>query len=218
MFKRLRDLVPAFAGLLIMFATFGVSGNLLAVVWQQDPQKRIKTDALSRPEREPIVVTGLKLGEREVNLNAPFEDHDDQWIRKLTFKLRNQSSKNVTYVGVNLFIPGDSQSANEGLVQQFRYGQLPNRVASTGSPILLKPGDAIDVSLSAAKYQSIKQFIDSTQPLRKVDNVMIKVYLVFFEDGTKWDGGEFYVSDTAQPSGYRKIEPPPGIISKNPPF
>jgi hypothetical protein len=216
MYKRIfRDLMPAFAGLLIIFASFGISTNPLAGVWQQKPQKRIKTDVFTQPAREPVIVTGVKLGAREVNLNAPFDDEDDEWIRNLSFKLKNHSKRNVIFIGVNLFIPAETTSSIPGMVQQFRFGQEPNSPDSTNSPILIKPGDAIDVSIPAPKYKSIKQFIDATQPQRKIDSVMVKVYLVLFEDGMSWAGGDFYLPDSTQPFGLRKIDPPDGIIRKD---
>lgn len=219
MSKRIvRDLLPAFLGLLIMFAVFGISKNPLAGAGQQKPRKLIKTDALSKPEDEPIIITNVKLGPHDVNLNAPFEDEDDEWIRNLSFKLRNHSTKNVTYIGVNVFIPGETNGTVPGMVQQFRFGQQPGSPNLTNPSVLITPGEAIDVSIPATKYQSIKQFIDTTQPQRKVASVMVKVYLVLFEDGTKWDGGQFYLPDSTERFGFRKIDPPPGIIRKDPQF
>jgi len=217
MSKRIiRDLMPAFAGLFIMFASFGISKNPLAGVWRQKPQKLIKTDALSRPDQEPVIVTETKIGQREVNLNTPFEDDDDEWIRNLSFKLKNHSNKNVTYVGVNLFIPAETNSTNPGMIQQFRFGQQPNSPNFTNSPILVRPHEVINVSIPAGKYRSIKQFIETTQPRIRVDRVMVRVYVVFFDDGTKWDGGDFYLPDPTQRSGFRKIDPPPEIILRDP--
>ena len=178
--------MPAFVGLLIVFASLGSSKNSSAQVWQEKSQRLIKTDALSRPDREPLRVTEIKIGPNAVNLNTPFEDDDEEWIRNLSFKLKNQSNKNVTYVGVNLLIPGETNSTKPGMVHQFRYGRQANSANSPNAPILIKPDDVIDVSIPAGKYRFIKQFIDTTQPERRVDSVMIKVYLVFFDDGTKW--------------------------------
>jgi len=124
----------------------------------------------------------------------------------------------VTYVAVNLFIPGETNSTKPGMVQQLRFGQQANGPNSTSAPILIKPDDVIDVSIPVGKYRSIKQFIDTTQPERRVDSVMIKVYVVFFDDGTKWDDGEFYLPDPTQRSGFRKTDPPPGLIRKDPPL
>lgn len=215
MSKRLnRDLMPAFAGLLITFASFGISKNPLAGVWPQKTQKLIKADALSRPDHEPVIVTGIKVGQREINLNTPFEDDDVEWIRNLSFKLKNHSNKNVTYVGVNLFIPAETNNTIPGMVQQFRFGQHPNSPNSTNTPIMVKPHDAIDVSIPTGRYRSIKQFIE-TQPQVRVDRVMVKVYIVFFDDGTKWDNGDFYTPDPTQRSGFRKTDPPPGFILRD---
>jgi hypothetical protein len=63
-----------------------------------------------------------------------------------------------------------------------------------------------------SRYGSLKKFLEIKQPISSIRKMMIRVYLVFFEDGTKWDLGNYYTPDQDRPTGFRMIDPPPGII------
>jgi hypothetical protein len=205
--------MPALAGVLILFASFSLSKNPLARLRAQKPQKVIAGEALSRPEREPVIITDVKLGTRPVNLNVPFDHDDDEWIKNLSFKVKNHSSRTVTYVGVDLFFSDDTTGA-PAMVRQLRFGQRPLNPNPRDGVLSLKPGDSLDVSMQT-QYESLKKFIEMKQPIGRVNKTMIRIYLVFFDDGTKWDLGNFYVPDSGQPTGFRRIDPPPGLIRNN---
>lgn len=209
--RNLRDLMPAFAGLIILLTGVSLSSNTVSRLWPQKPRKVITGESLSKPEREPIIITRIKLGDRSLDLNAAF-DAEDEWLRNLSFRLKNHSNKTVTYVGAEMFL-SDSTTAAPAMVRQFRFGRRADH-PDLAPDISLKPGDSIDVSL-ASQYDSLKNFLEVARPVTSYNTAMIRVYLVFFEDGSKWDLGNFYVPDSTRPSGFRKVESQTEIFPLN---
>ncbi|HSE18699.1 MAG TPA: hypothetical protein VLB46_16705 [Pyrinomonadaceae bacterium] len=210
--RKMRDLAPALAALFIAIATLSISKNSTFGSWFQNSRKIVSSEAFSRPDREPVIITNIKVGDKPININTEF-DADDEWIKELSFKAKNHSSKNVTYVGLELFFPDTSNTA-PAMVRQLRFGQHPNKSNPQDGTLLLKPGDSLDVSLPT-QYESLKKFLEVKQPVTTFKKMMIRVYLVFFEDGSKWDLGNYYVPDPSTPSGFRMVEPQQGNGPRN---
>ena len=211
--KKLFDLATLFAALFIAIASLGVSNRPTLGSWFQQPRKTISGEDLSQPDRDPVIITNLKVGNRQVAFKTPF-DGEDEWMKDLSFEVKNHSTKTVTHVGVELFF-SDSNSSAPRMVRQLRFGLRPGRQdQSNSAPISLKPGEHIDVLMNE-QYATLKTFLERMQPVKSLDSLMIRVYLVFFDDGTKWDLGNFYVPDTAKPSGFRMVDAPAGIIKRN---
>lgn len=207
--RNMRDLLPAFAGVLILVANFMISKDLLARAWPQKPQKIVSKEDLGNPNQAPIEVTDVKLGAHAVSLSEPF-DGDEEWIRNISFKLKNRSTKNITYVGANLVF-SDTTTSDPSMVRQLRFGRKPNQPNLTNDEMLLKPGDFVNFSIST-QYESLKKFIEAKKQLKNIDKVVVSVYLVIFDNGMKWDVGNFYVPDSTEPSGFRRIAAPVDII------
>jgi hypothetical protein len=70
--------------------------------------------------------------------------------------------------------------------------------------LLLKPNETIDVSLED-QYAALKAFLESRQPIARIKKVKVAVYVLFFDDGTRWDLGVYSKPDPTSPTGYSKI-------------
>ncbi|HEU4714367.1 MAG TPA: hypothetical protein VFS76_22565 [Pyrinomonadaceae bacterium] len=198
------DVAPAIAGLIILIITVSISGHSTYGFLFQNSKKVVSTEAFSQPDREPVIISNVKIGDNPINLNKEF-DAEDEWIRDLSFKLKNHSHKNVTFVGTELYFP-DPYDAGPGMVRQLRFGQRPDLSNASDGVLFLKHGDSLSISLPT-QYESLKQFLETKQPVSRLRKMMIRVYLVIFEDGTKWDLGNYYVPDSSKPSGFRMIGP-----------
>lgn len=210
--RNLRDLTPAFAGLVILFGSLALSKTPLQRFIPQSPHKIIAAPELARPDREPVVITDIKVGANSVELNKRF-DADAEWIKDISFKITNQSTKSVIYVAVDLKF-SDATSSDPAMVRPLMFGVWPGHPTPKDVAISLKPGDSIDVSIPA-QYESLKKFLETRGPVTRINKVMIMVFVVFFDDGTKWGLGNFFVPDSSRPTGYRMVDPPPGIIRRN---
>jgi hypothetical protein len=205
-----RDLLPAFVGIAILLTSVAISKDPLARAWPQKPQKVVSNEDFG-PDAGPLRVSEVKIREHGLNLNEPFEGHDE-WIRDIYFRIKNRSTKNITYVGINLVF-SDTSSSDPAMVRQLRFGRRSDGVGPPSETLFLKPGDSFEVSIPG-QYESLKKFIEMKKQIKNIDKVTISAYLVFFDDGMKWDVGNFYLPDPTQPFGFRKIEAPAGIIKK----
>ncbi len=210
--RNIRDLAPAFAGLVILVASIALSNTPLRRFSAQNPHKVITRPELAQPDREPVVITDVRAGTSSIELNRPF-DAGGEWIKDISFKITNQSTKTITFVDVDLKF-SDTSSSDPAMVRPLIFGVWPNHPTPKDVPISLKPGESIDISMPA-KYQSLKRFLETRGPVTRINKVMIMVFVVFFDDGTKWDLGNFYIPDSSRPTGFRMVEAPPGIIRRN---
>ena len=206
---RMRDLLPAVTGVVILLTSVAISKNPVARIWPEKPQKLIAKEDLGNPDEAPIDVIDVKLRGQSVDINKPLEG-DDEWIRNISFKLKNRTTKNITYVGVNLVF-SDTSTTDPAMVRQLRFGRRPDRPDPTSESMLLKPNDSFEVSLPT-QYESLKRFIEKKKQIKNINKAAVSVYIVLFEDGMKWDVGNFYAPDATEPSGFRKIAAPPGIV------
>lgn len=92
------------------------------------------------------------------------------------------------------------------MVRQLKFGARPGQSSVMDGTLLLTPGESIDVSLPT-QYDSLKQFLELKHPVGGYKKMMVRVYQVFFDDGTKWDLGNYYIPDSSQPSGFRMVGP-----------
>lgn len=176
-------------------------------------QNTRKTITREHPRRnDPVQITDLKLRDKEAQLNKEFEAEDD-WLKELSFKLKNISNKNITYVVVELSFP-DSKATGHLMVRDFRFGRRPGEPNPTSEPLLLEPEKTIHISL-AEQYTGIKSFLERRQSIRTHKTLKIRPFAIYFEDGTQWSGGDFYRPDPSAPGRYFKISDSPGMFSKS---
>ena len=192
----------------------GTKVSLPGDVWAQNPARLITRPELSQPDREPVIITEVKAGTNSVELNRPF-DADGEWIKDISFKITNQSTKTVLYVAVDLRFT-DTTTSDPAMVRPLMFGTWPGHPTPKDTTLSLKPGDSIDVSMPG-QYQSLKKFLETKKSMTSINKLTITVFVVFFDDGTKWGLGNFYVPDSSRPTGFRMVDPPSGIIRRNEP-
>lgn len=209
--RNISDFAPVFAGLVMLVASLALSNTPLRGFSAQNPHKLITSPQLAQPDREPVVIADVKAGTNSVELNRPF-DADGEWIKDISFKVTNQSTKTVTYVAVDLKF-SDTSSSDAAMVRPLMFGVWPDHPTPKDVPISLKPGESIDVAMSA-QYQSLKKFLETRGPLARINKLTIVAFVVFFDDGTKWGLGNYFVPDSSSPTGFRMVDAPPGIIRR----
>lgn len=207
-----RETLPAFCALFILITILGISNKQTRGFWSQNQRKVISGEGVRRDDHDPVVITNIKVGSKDVDLNTEF-DAEGEWLKDVSFKLKNKSSKNVTFVGADMYFP-DTNNMGPMVLRPLRFGQWPGRPNPAYSPLLLKPTETIDVSIGT-EYAGLKKVLESRRPVSSIKKLTVRVYAVIFEDGTKWDLGNYFTPDSSKPSGYRMIEPPPAIILKS---
>lgn len=207
----IRETLPVFGALFVLAFSLVVSNK--PVLGLRTPQKKVISGERVRNDKDdPVTISETKLGDRELARNEEF-DADDEWLRNVSFKVKNRSNKNVTFVGIDMYFP-DTENTGAIMLRPLRFGQWPARPDPAMAPLSLKPGETIEISLGH-QYASLKRFLESRQSISTIKNLMVRVFVVIFDDGTKWGGGDYYKPDPGKPSGYSKIKAPSGIMANN---
>ena len=124
----------------------------------QQAKDRVLVQLPFEPGRQtPVEITAIEVKGKVVEPGRKFSSGDD-WLRGLTFTLKNISDKPVSYieVGLHFLAPAGSQAQNA--VYDLRYGYLrviPNPAADMSAPKSLMPGETWRLELSEADYQNL---------------------------------------------------------------
>ena len=146
---------------------------------------------------------------------VPFQAGDD-WFDHLTVVLKNISSKEIIFGGVQVFFldMGDGTPMRPMLTDQSTVGQRPehgrysritgNRLAGPArNSILVEAGQEFTVPVvSPDRYESAKEMIESRQPLSSITKIRIGLTMFYFEDGTRWGANLYYRPDFSVPGKY----------------
>lgn len=202
----------------LVFSTTNIPPLGMAELAQEGPvQDRI---IVKRADfNPPVSITAVKTKKRgTIQPNNRFLD-DDDWIRGLEVHVRNDSTKTVSYVGVELlFRRTRDQEAGLPAGWTFNYGPDPFRYESAESlpasqvaPIL--PGRTVAMVLSDREYDQIKSFLKDI-PFPQSKRLELRVTKIGFGDGTAWNVGRTYRRDS---NGYRGWSPVDEPDNKEPP-
>ena len=141
------------------------------------------------PRNEPLEIIDIRTQTKTVKLGEGFEDESD-WLKHLTFKVKNKSDKAITFLQIDLDFPETEKTAGAIMMHQIFLGQRPD-VKSTlrKPPLYIKPNETIEISLEPI-YGDIKTLIELKHPSVEVINKLtIRTGDIMFEDATLYSGG-----------------------------
>ena len=154
-------------------------------------QPQLRVVHLGSYSDQPVELE-LKIADEVIIADKTFVAIDD-WLKDLSWRMKNTSDKSIVCIEVELDFHGLGSSKAER-VYTFRYGQRPDNQDAIGEPKLLKPGESANFKLSDTEYNEIKQFVEQKQPSEGVATVMsvveMKIATVFFDDQSMWKDGK----------------------------
>lgn len=158
--------------------------------------------------KEPVKIGKLKTKEGVVGFGEKFRA-DDDWMKGLTFSVKNTSEKTITYLEIELNFPRDKGAQEEPEAHdRIIYGQYPTLPGETTTPHPdhppIRPGDTVDLVLK--DYEGIREFLDNTHYPVRIYRLEVSVGDVVFDDGTKWSGGGLFRRDPDNPGGWIRIK------------
>jgi len=167
-------------------------------------------EKLSFPN-EPVKISVVKTKKGEVNIGKKFNDETD-WLKGLKIIVENTSGKPVSYVRVKLSFPrpeNHETSKQNPYSESLEYGVDP--VATEGVEITdqiqaIAPGKSIELIMPDEAYAGTKALLKELKFPENIKRVIVMVEAVGFEDGTAWNGGQFWRRDPASPRGWSRIE------------
>jgi hypothetical protein len=170
---------------------------LPASAWNQsNPAARQQQEKIvvkhSAPLNEPIEIIEASVKTKAIKLGEGFES-EPEWLKGVTFKVRNRSDKAITFVQIDLDFPETKEAAGAIMMHQLFLGQRPDFKSTLKNPPLhLKPNETIEISLEK-EYAEIKRLIELKHPSVDVINkLVIRTNDMMFEDGILYAGGFHY--------------------------
>jgi hypothetical protein len=194
---------------LAAFASFtgyllGIENALITTVKAQNAEKIVE---LAPTINQQLRFSKVKVNQQPVEFGKYFEA-DVNWIENLTFNLENISDKPIVYLQFNIKFP---ETITTGLLMSYgkSFGQRPDsKFKSKNEPILIKPGETLEVSLDKEEGR-IYKFVNERQPIETIHKIELEIALIIFEDKTAWSSGTFLRQDPNNPDRYNPIESEP---------
>ncbi len=164
----------------ILLFALTVQAQRRTVGWQNPPEDRSKSLSLDPKTKgvsqlDAIDLLAVKVNDFTVNLGQSFVA-DDNWIKNLRFKIRNNSNSNITHIQISAFLPQLRVDNHAGPQVPFVFGSLaPN------GPIIA-PGK--EVELPIANYDWLLEQIKKTSTLSEMNQIEIWDVRVSLENGS----------------------------------
>lgn len=135
------------------------------------------------------IIPGGKLKVRSVA-------ESEEWLDGLEFNIKNKwDNKIITYIDLDLTFP-ETGVGRPRMVYDLDLGIHPMAFGDAlkyGQPLALNPGDTFTFTLSAKRLEMIKKFLElGGFRLADLNNATIRIDTIFFDDGMKWDQGNWY--------------------------
>lgn len=167
--------------------------NWPATVWTHGRLQQEKVVVKhAAPPNEPIEIIEPSVRTKAIKLGEGFEA-EPEWLRYITFKVKNRSDKTITFLQIDLDFPETKESAGAIMMHQLFFGQRPDFKSTINRPALhLKPDEAMEISLEQV-YDQIKTLIELKHPsIDVINKLVIRTNDMMFEDETLFSGGYYY--------------------------
>jgi hypothetical protein len=203
--------LPCFVSILLLVstATLGFTVPKFGFgVGQGKKEDRIITKYTWR--NEPLEVSSLKVKGKLTKLGLKLME-DDDWLRGFSVTVKNVSKKTIIFIELNLEFPSAANTDQERpSVDHLMYGNYPlppGEEATTSHPDQppLPPGEKANLTLT--DYDGLRDFLLQTKKQTSIKELGISINEVFFDDGTKWSGGQMFRRDSTDPNRWYPLGP-----------
>lgn len=166
--------------------------------------------------KEPVEIVDTQVntlqgGKQSVKFGSKFSGNDD-WLKGITFKVKNKSGKAIVYMEVYVYIPAPDTIPKEHDVRMsVSYGRmplLPGDFAHTPAPNPVVNDKEVTLILSDRTYEAYKGLVREKHGSASFDNVRVRIGMIVFEDGTAWKNGHILRQDPDNPRNWKVIDLP----------
>ena len=173
---------------------------------RQQGQRVISQAPIEAGRQSPVEVVSVRVNGEAVEPGQRFAAGDD-WLRGLTFRVKNVSDKPLMFVGLNLRFPtAADKSKSTQLSGPLGYGCWPGfpcRPDAKGVHNEIAPGEARDIELTAGRYESFMAGLASLRVALPVESAEYDIDTVFFDADTMWSRGLLFKRDTVKPDEFK---------------
>jgi hypothetical protein len=143
---------------------------------------------------QPAELAGVTAAGKDIKFNESFTD-GPEWLKHLSFTLRNTYSKPITHVSLYLYFP-ETRITGNIMMYPLKFGKSKRaRLNLEESEESLAPGDEATVKFSLNRQSQLKEFLERRHAIDSLHKVMVQVAEVEFADGTYWFGGSWFRID-----------------------
>lgn len=177
----------------------------------------------------PVELVGLESGgelhelveKKPAQFAASFDAPDD-WLQRVSFRIKNKTGKTVLTVVLTTALT-TGRADETPMAYDLFYGQELDESAFSGrqprgEPRRLAPGETADARWSAAEYEQLIKFLSTQRPAAAYRQVRVDLREVRFDDGTVWRMGRRYRVDPSDPRKWTPLDergrgdtPPPEL-------
>lgn len=166
-------------------------------------QGRKKTIEKAFTRNDVVEFSQIRVAQKLVEPGKPF-DEDDEWLNKVSVRVRNISNKPIVYLSVNFDFP-ETKSTGSQMTYPVSFGQQPgSRFPQKKDPLFMMPGDSFEISL-LPDYAKMKSFVERRHQISQIKKAELRVHFVIFADRTGWAAGNFYKQDPNDPDHYINV-------------
>lgn len=203
-------LIVSLSVLSLLFIVFSFKNKSFGRTGQQELSQtnQKKINRMQIPD-EPFDVMEYKVKAKEVKLGKNFFTEGD-WLRGFEFKFKNKAEKPMTCILFDLDFP-ETKSDRPMMAYQFTLGQRTgpngNFLGNPSTPLFLIKNEEMNFRLPDDDYQRIDKFLATRgYSVASITTVRLRIYQIYFSDGSMWVTGATFLPDPTSPKGYRKIE------------
>ncbi|MBP6003938.1 MAG: hypothetical protein KA746_10935 [Pyrinomonadaceae bacterium] len=178
---------------------------LLCFVIHIDGQERRRTiNDIYLPKDAPVQIVDRELGGRK------FEDSklnnrisgiaNSDWVKHLTFVVKNISKKNISYVEISLLVPMQNQMPGPVMLYAIFGSQDGGDING-----LIRPEETVKIKVHESEYLACEKTLKGWGVV-DFDNVLLQLRAVYFDDGTGWSTGRDLVQNPLNPKKWDYVD------------
>jgi hypothetical protein len=166
--------------------------------------------------KEPVEIVDTQVntlqgGKQSVKFGSKFSG-DEDWLKGITFKVKNKSGKAIVYMEVYIYVPVPGSTTLDYAVRMhINYGRMPLSPEDLANHPALKPvlkDKEVLLALSEQDYQAYKGLLKEKHGNDSFDNVKVRIGMIVFDDDTAWDNGHMLRRDPDDPRSWKVIDLP----------
>ena len=132
---------------------------------------------------EPVKVTEVRVNGKSIALGHSFLSNESDWIREVSFKVRNTSTKEISHARFELQFPLKDTPRQAFFVQPLEYSSKRS----------IAPGETFELSVEL-NVDFLKQMVreNGVGQYLKMNMAQLSSEVIEFTDKTSWVGGEWF--------------------------
>lgn len=153
------------------------------------------------PKDAPVQIIGRELEGRKLDVENSGPANSD-WIKHLTFEVKNVSEKNVSFIEIMLMVPQQEQMPGPA-------AYLVTFGSRDGTDVngLVRPEEVRKIKVRDSDFLTWEKRLKNWG-VGDFDRVLLQLRAIYFDDGTGWSTGLPLVQDPGNPKRWFHVDKP----------